>query len=154
MKSAVRPLAFWLLAIKAAIFVAVPFAAYAAEQTIARFELEEISAFTWCFLFAFSTAGWAVVQLDALVEWFPDQAPGAAVDKRVLWQRRLAVVLKPFVAANCAGVLFYFLSTSGPKLIGWQAEAPEMLVFIGVFFAAMGGLKFLEWVRGRFFPGS
>lgn len=154
MKFAARPLASWLLFAKAVICAVVPLAAYAAEQTIARVELEAIGAWTWFFLFMFSSAGWAVMQLDTLADWFPDQPLATSADERALWRRRLGVVLKPFIAANCAGVLFYFLAAVAPKMIGWQAEAPEMLVFIGVFFAAMGGLKFLEWVRGRFFPGS
>lgn len=127
-----------------------PFAAYAAEQTIHRAQsLAGITALTWCFLLLFSTGGWAIVHLDTLVEWFASSDDLSVEMRRALWRERLKII-KNYIASLSAGVAFFFLATSVPQWVGLNFDLPEMVVLIGSVPAAMGGSMTWDKIKGRF----
>lgn len=142
----------WLLAVKLSAWCVVAGAAApAAAQAVADASPADITLLTWFFIILFSHLGWAVGYLDTLAEWFAPVNPNDPDGERHRWADRLKLVVKPYLAANAAGIVFYMLAEAAPGWFGFKGEVPDMVEFVGVFAAGMGGLKTLDWVRARFF---
>lgn len=127
-------------------------AAAAAEQKIHNTDIDSITGWTWFFIFVFATGGWAIVFLDSLAEWFPDSK--SSNDFKQLLKTRLNNVIKPYCASLVAGVSFYFIALGMPTWIGLPHSVPEMIILIGVTVSAMGGLKFINFIRRKFYDDT
>lgn len=152
-----RRLATSLLGAKLALSTATVLAAQAAgsvTQALAQAHPGDIGIVNWAFILLFSNLGWAVGYLDTIAEWFDDGTHDSPASFRRIWAQRLKNVVRPWLAANAAGIVFYFLAEGAPGWFGWNTDLPDMIEFVGVFVAAMGGLKTLDWVRGKFFGGA
>jgi hypothetical protein len=151
-----RPVASRLLQAKLVVFSAVPFAAYAAEQTIRQrqHDLTSVTYLTWFFLWMFASAGWAMVHLDDIVEWFrPNDQGQLPWDQfKALWKSRLRIV-QNYIASLSAGVAFYLLSLSVPQWVGLNFDLPEFVILVGTVPAAMGGTATWDKIRAKFLPG-
>lgn len=140
----------YLLRIKVGLICCVPFAAYAAEQTMRNLSAENLSALTWSFIFGFAMLGWAVADLDKVAElWKSD---GTDYDK---WKRRFSLA-KGIAASNTAGVLMFFLGKLSPgvalSMLGVDApskEMPEMLLLIFTTGAGYMGTRWFDWLEKR-----
>lgn len=130
------------------LLVTLPFAAYAAEQTIHQQDtIAQVTMLTWLFLWIFSTGGWAIVHLDTLVEWYG--ADGTLEERKALWRERLKIV-KNYVASLTAGGGFFLLAVSVPKWIGLNFDLPEMVILVGSVPAAMGGTMTWDKIKTQF----
>lgn len=132
---------------KALLLIATPPAAWAAEQTMRSATLDSLTAWIWFFLWLFSTGGWAIVHLDSMVEWFATDENGGLK----LWKSRLHII-QNYIASLTAGVAFFFLARSVPGWVGLSFNLPEMVIFVGVVPAAMGGTATWERIGKKFMP--
>lgn len=140
------------LALKVALLLStLPAAAYAQEAIHRRQEaLESITIMVWVFLWLFSTAGWAIVHLDTMVEWFGPADQLVWAERVALWRARLKIV-QNYIASVGAGVAFYLMARVAPTWIGLNFDVPEMIIFVGVVPAAMGGTKTWDKFQEKFF---
>jgi hypothetical protein len=99
---------------------------------------------TWAFITAFSVVGWAIAELDKLVDIvFPEG---------ITARQRFAASLKfgqGFLASGFAGVGTYFVAKVSPAWIGMQGDVPEMIILLMVTTAAFGGTRFINAVMAR-----
>jgi hypothetical protein len=139
-----------LLGVKFVLLLGMPFAAYAAEQTILRqTNMASITVLTWFFLWLFSTGGWAIVHLDALADWFASAKDLSHELRKALWRERLKII-KNYIASLSAGGGFYMLAVSVPSWMGLTLQLPEMVILVGVVPASMGGTMTWDKIKGRF----
>lgn len=128
----------------------IPFAAIAAADGV-----EDVSYLRWVFMLVFSTVGWAIVHLDTLVEWFKPNDEGRLPwdQYKAVWKARLKII-QNYVASLSAGVAFYLLAKSVPHWVGFSTPIPDMVIFIGIVPAAMGGTATWEWIKKKFKIGG
>lgn len=130
---------------KVACLLVLPVAARAAE-TLRTVDPADLAWWTWAFIFAFSTIGWAIAELDKLAEVLePNQ--GIAPQERL---RTLLKFWQGYIASLFAGIGTYFVSKVAPDWVGLPGGMPEMLILIAVTGAAFGGTRFLQRLLARF----
>lgn len=140
-----------LLQIKTFIAFVSPFVAYAGEQVVHNnSDIEGVSRWVWFFLWLFATAGWAIVHLDNIVEWFSVVTAPTRAETIALWKTRLRLV-QNYIASLTAGIAFYFAARGVPTYLGLPNGLPEMVIFIGVIPAAMSGTALWDKLRRRIF---
>jgi hypothetical protein len=135
---------------KAALFLVVSTAAYAAGEAMRRAGIEDVSAWTWFFVWLFGSGGWAIVHLESLADWFAER-PASWAERVALWRARLGIV-KHYLASIGAGAAFYLLASSVPGWFGLAFNIPEFVVLVGVTPAAMGGTATWERIRRKYLP--
>jgi hypothetical protein len=151
-----------LLRVKAALILATPGLAMAAEQAMLaaarRGGLEAVSVWQWFFLFAFSMLGWAVSELDKVAELWNVEGRS----KYELMKERLKL-LKTVAASIAAGSCVYLLGQEAPAFFlraigvaeastgGASPAIPEMVLFVFVAGAGYMGARWFAWLEAKFF---
>ena len=125
------------------------FTAYAVaaqgEQIAHVDDLSQINLLTWVFILLLANIGWAVAELDQLVNviYIDGRTAQAAAADRIRF-------LRSWLASNLAGVLTYFSAKSKPEWFGYESlEVPELYIFVAVAVAGYCGVRFIEAAKEK-----
>ena len=141
MRSATQPLL--LLAKVLAVLLTLSTAARA-QDVLRNVDPATLPWWTWGFITAFATMGWAIAELDKMAEiLFPE---GLTPKQRAQAAFKFA---QGYLASGVAGVGIYFVAKVSPGWIGMKGDIPEMIILLLVTAAAYGGTRFLNSVLTR-----
>lgn len=119
-------------------------AAVLADEIMRNVDPATLPWWTWAFITAFASVGWAIAELDKMADIiFPEGLTPRA---------RLVAALKfsqGYLASGFAGVGIYFIAKVSPGWIGMKGEVPEMIVLLLVTAGGYGGTRFLQWLLTR-----
>lgn len=115
-----------------------------AQDVLRSVDPSDLAWWTWGFILAFSSIGWAIAELDKLAEILEPDG--------MTRQQRLRATLKfgqGYLASLFAGIGTYFVAKVAPGWIDMHGEIPEMLILLFIAAAAFGGTRFLHWLLAR-----
>lgn len=119
-------------------------AASKAEELMHNVDPASLPWWTWAFITAFASVGWAIAELDKMADIiFPEGLTP---------RQRMAATLKfsqGYLASGFAGVGIYFIAKVAPTWIGMRGYVPEMIVLLMVTAGDYGGARFLQWMLAR-----
>lgn len=133
-----------LVNVKLLILISTWSAAAMAGEVLRNVDPVTLRWWTWAFITAFSTIGWAISELDKLAEiLFPE---GMTPKQRAQAAFKFT---QGYIASGFAGVGIYFIAKVAPGWINMQGDVPEMIILLLVTAAAYGGTRFLNWLLNK-----
>lgn len=133
-----------LLNVKLLLLISTWSAAAMAAEVLRNVDPAALPWWTWAFITAFSTIGWAISELDKMADiLFPD---GLTAKQRAEAALKFT---KGYIASGFAGVGIYFVAKVAPGWINMQGDVPEMIILLLVTASSYGGTRFLNWLLNK-----